>query len=59
MAMTESVLAQPGLKEMMAEIQEMNEKMTTSQGNWEAAISKLQVFDSEVAKVQAQMQVMI
>ena len=51
MATTESVLVQAGLEEIRTKIQEINEKMTNLQGNWGAASSKLQGFDSEVANV--------
>ena len=54
--MIESVLAEAGLGKVRTEIQEMNEKMTTLQGNWGVATTKLQGFDSEVANVRAQLQ---
>ena len=34
----------------------MNEKITTMQGKWEEATTKLQGFDSEIANVRAQLQ---
>ena len=52
---TESVLVQAGLGEIKAEIQEINEKMTTLQGNWGATTTKIQGFDSEVANVWGQL----
>ena len=36
-----SVLVQAGLEEIRTKIQEINEKMTTLQGNWGAVTTKL------------------
>ena len=44
------------LEEIRTEIQEINEKMTTLQGNWGTTTTKLQGFDSEIANVRAQLQ---
>ena len=56
MAMTEGVLVHAGLWEIRAELRQMNEKIVTIQGNWEAAIAKLQGYNSESTNVWAQLQ---
>ena len=54
-AVVEEIMVQAGLREITAEIQQMNEKMTTIQGNWEAATTKFQELDSEAVDVRAQL----
>ena len=52
----EDVLVHAGLREVRADIQRTNEKISTIRGNWEAATVKLQGLDSEVEKVRDQLQ---
>ena len=52
----EDVLVHARLREVRADIQKPNEEISTIRGNWEAATVKLQGLDSEVEKVQAQLQ---
>ena len=53
--MVEDVLVHAGLREVRADINKTNEKVSTIWGNWEAATVKLQELDSEVEKVRAQL----
>ena len=48
-AMAEDVLLHVGLREVRDELSEINEKIVTIQGQWEAATAKLQGCDSEIA----------
>ena len=55
MDVVEDVLVHAGLREVRADIKKTNEDISAIWGNWEAATIKLQGLDSEVEKVQAQL----
>ena len=52
----EDVLVHVGLREVRADIQKTDEEISIIWGNWEAAIIKLQGWDSGLENVRAQLQ---